>query len=377
MISENSNREKSVNSNVGFGEANDLDLAVDEEVQTEEEAFVIYDIASYPADYTLQVLDQMWRNDDIRVPVFQRKFVWTIRQSSLLIESLLMGLPVPQAFFFVEQDGRNLVIDGLQRIMSIVYFFYGFFGEETYQGKKMVFRLTGLSAKSPYANKTYKELSESDQRKLRGSVLRVINVKQLGPKDDDTSAYHIFERLNTGGTPLTSQEIRNCVYHGDLVDLLSSLNEDENWRKILGRNVLDKHQKDVELLLRVLAFSTRANAYEKPMKEFLNRTMSHFRNAQAPEIDAFKERFPAVCARIVESLGDKPFNPRGRLNASALDSVMGTLVSDFESFPADLPARYAALLADDRFTDTLSVSTSDAAVVKQRLQVVRQHMLRA
>lgn len=365
--------EKYVSSNTASTDADVLEL-VEEESQ-DDEAFVVYDIAVYPADYTLSVINELWNQKDIIVPKFQRKFVWTIKQSSLLIESLLMGLPVPQAFFFVEPDGRNLVIDGLQRIMSVVYFFSGYFGEETYQGKKTVFRLTGLSEKSPYADKLYAELLESDQRKLRGSILRVINVKQLGPKNDDTSAYHIFERLNTGGTPLTSQEIRNCVYHGPLVDILTQLNLDKNWRKIIGKNALDKHQKDIELLLRVLAFATRANNYEKPMKEFLNLTMSHYRMADKEEIQKFRERFPAVCGKIVSDLGGTPFHPKGRLNASALDSVMGTLVSNYDAFPADFAKRYSDLFADVAFTDTLSVSTSDTAIVKKRLQLVRQHLV--
>jgi len=348
-------------------------LVVEEAEQSDEAAFVTYEIASYPADYTLSVLEQMWNQGDIVVPAFQRKFVWTIEQSSLLIESLLMGLPVPQAFFFVEAEGRNLVIDGLQRIMSIVYFFSGYFGDENYQGKKTVFRLTGLSEKSPYAGKTFEELSEAQKRKLKNSVLRVINVRQLGPKDDDTSAYHIFERLNTGGTPLTAQEIRHCVFHGPLVDLLSDLNKDQNWRRILGKTTFDKHQKDTELLLRVLAFATRADRYEKPMKEFLNKTMSHYKDARSPAIKKFASLFPEICKIVVEKLGERPFHPKGRVNASALDSVMSVLIAR-EGVPADISERYQALFSDPNFVDTLSVSTSVSAVVKQRLAAVQRHI---
>lgn len=352
---------------------NNDQLQVDDTEKDDVAAFVTYEIAAYPADYTLSVLEKMWNDGDIVVPSFQRKFVWSIEQSSLLIESLLMGLPVPQAFFFVEADSKNLVIDGLQRIMSITYFFSGFFGEESYQGKKTVFRLTGLNEKSPYAGKTYESLSDGDKRKLRNSVLRVINVKQLGPKDDDTSAYHIFERLNTGGTPLTAQEIRHCVFHGPLVDLLSALNKDTNWRRILGKKNFDKHQKDTELLLRVLAFSTRASQYEKPMKEFLNKTASHYKQADAEEVRRFVDAFPKVCADLVQKIGDKPFNPKGRVNASALDSVMGALMRR-GSVPEDMPARYEALFKDPLFVDTLTVSTSDVAVVKQRLGAVERHI---
>jgi uncharacterized protein with ParB-like and HNH nuclease domain len=352
------------------------ELEVDDTESADEEAFVTYEIAAYPADYTLSVIDEMWKQGDIIVPPFQRKFVWTIRQSSMLIESLLMGLPVPQAFFYVDPNSRNLVIDGLQRIMSIVYFFKGLFGEESYQGKKTVFRLTGLSEKSPYANLTFEELSENDQRKLKGRVLRVINVKQIGPKDDDTSAYHIFERLNTGGTPLTAQEIRHCVFHGKLVEILTKLNADENWRKIAGKSAFDKHQKDIELVLRVLSIATRGDTYEKPMKEFLNVTMSHFQNAEADEVKAFIGSFPVVCKAVVEQLGAKPFNIKGgRINASALDAVLGTLCSIADRIPENLAERYEALKADQDFVETLSVSTSDTAVVRRRLVAVKRHFL--
>ncbi len=354
---------------------NKEEIEVEDTEGSDEEAFVTYDIASYPSDYTLSVLEEMWKNGDIIVPHFQRRFVWTIKQSSLLIESLLMGLPVPQAFFYVDPENRNLVIDGLQRIMSIVYFFDGYFGEEGVQGKKTVFRLTGLSDRSPYAGKTYEELSDADKRKLKGRPLRVINVKQLGPKDDNTSAYHIFERLNTGGTPLTAQEIRHCVFHGPIVEELSEANTHDSWRQIIGKTNFDKHQKDVELILRVLAIATRADEYEKPMKEFLNVTMEHNRRATSGESKTFFSTFPKVCDIILTSLGEKPFNIKGRINASALDSVMGTLMTIADKIPNDLSERYTALKADPDFIDTLSLSTSDVSVIKQRLDVVRRHIV--
>lgn len=353
------------------------DLEVETTEGNDDAAFVTYDIAAYPADYTLSVIDEMWRNGDIIIPPFQRNFVWTIRQSSLLIESLLMGLPVPQAFFFVDLDNRNLVIDGLQRIMSITYFFEGHFGEENY-GKRKVFRLTGLSNKSPYSGKTFDELDLPDQRKLKGRVLRVINIKQIGPKNDDTSAYHIFERLNTGGTPLTAQEIRHCVFNGPLVEELTNLNQGKFWRDILGNNVLDKRQKDIEMVLRVLSVATRISSYEKPMKEFLNKTMSHYQAADAAEVKNFIRDFPVVCESVVSQIGRTPFHLKGsRINVSALDGVLGTLCSAADRIPNNLAERYENLKRDADFTETLSVSTSDDAVVKRRIAAIRRHLLDA
>src|SRR5690606_359383 len=180
----------------------------------ESEVRVNYEIATYPSDFTLSGIAQMWNDGDIDIPDFQREFVWTIKQSSLLIDSFLSGLPVPPVFFYIDDDNKNLVIDGQQRILSVVFYFEGYFGKESTQGKRQVFRLTGLGENSRYHNKKFVDLSESDQRKLKQAVLRAVNIRQLSPSEESTSAFHIFERLNTGGTPLRPQEIRNVVFRG-------------------------------------------------------------------------------------------------------------------------------------------------------------------
>lgn len=271
--------------------ANEPDELEVDEVFEESEAYVTYDIASYPSDLTLSVLAEMWKNKDIVIPEFQRNFVWKIDQSSLLIESFLLGLPVPQVFFYVDENNKNLVIDGQQRLLSVVYFLEGYFGSESIHGKKQVFRLAGLDDRSPYAKKRFVDLDEASQRKLKNAVLRAINIRQLNPKEEHTSVYHIFERLNTGGTPLKPQEIRNCVFRGGFATQLRELNADSNWRKILGKETLDKHQKDVELILRVFALSQAWHKYEKPMKEFLNVAMDYNSSGTTQKVKWFAERF--------------------------------------------------------------------------------------
>ena len=349
------------------------ELEVDE-VLEETEAFVTYDIASYPSDLTLSVLAEMWKNGDILIPEFQRNFVWTIDQSSLLIESFLLGLPVPQVFFYVDQENKNLVIDGQQRILSVVFFLEGYFGSETLQGKRQVFRLTGLDDRSPFAKKRLADLDEPSQRKLRNAVLRAINIRQLDPKGEHTSVYHIFERLNTGGTPLKPQEIRNCVFRGDFAPLLKDLNKDKNWRLILGKKSLDKHQKDVELVLRLFALSRSWNQYEKPMKEFLNVAMQKNRQGTSPHVKWFSERFPKATAIVVEALGEKPFHIRGPLNSSVLDSVMCMIIENLERLPKDVGARYKRLVSDNEYLSGTFSGTSDVDVLKSRFQRAREFL---
>lgn len=166
------------------------EIQIEDEVE-EDEVPVEYDIATYPSDFTLSGIHKMWQDGDIEIPEFQREFVWTIKQSSLLIESFLLGLPVPPVFFYIDEENKNLVIDGQQHILSIVYYFNGYFGEETTRGKRQVFRLTGLDERSPYHGLRYEDLSQSDQRKFQNAVLRAINVRQLSPKENNTSIYHL------------------------------------------------------------------------------------------------------------------------------------------------------------------------------------------
>lgn len=350
---------------------NDAEIETDESAD-EDDAYVQYDIATYPSDLTILVLKSMWDGGQIVIPDFQRNYVWTIKQASLLIESFLLGLPVPQAFFYIDKENKNLVIDGQQRITTLALYLDGFFGSEDIQGKKQVFRLTGLSPKSPFQGKRFSDLDEKDQRKLTNSVLRVVNIRQMAPKDDDTASFHIFERLNTGGTPLKAQEIRNSVFHGPIVGDLAQLNKNKHWRKIVGRDVIDKHQRDVEIILRVFAIFERPQKYEKPMKEFLNVSMKDNRSAATSKFIQFKDRFPIACKKIVEAFGEKPFHVRGPMNLAAADCIMAECIRHHDKNFKIAQKNFEKLMKDSDFREEIFFNTSDSAVVKKRIDRVKR-----
>ena len=349
------------------------DVTNEEELQVEDndnddELHVEYDLAVYPSDLTLRGIADLWESSGIIVPPFQRRFVWTIRQSSRLIESFLLGLPVPQVFFYVDERKRNLVIDGQQRIMSIVFYLNGFFGEENGRGDRRVFRLQGLSEDSPFAHKTFSELGDVAQRHLAGSVLRAVNIRQLAPQQDRSSMYHIFERLNTGGTPLRPQEIRNCVYSGPLATELNRLNRMDSWRAILGRREPDKHQRDVEMLLRIFALWDRWENYSKPMKGFLNGQMEHHRMADTSQFDQFRQAFEQGIDLVADHLPSKPFHVRGPINLAAMDSTMAVALRRVNDIPSDFSKRMAELLRDDDYRESIFFNTSDVHAVQDRMQ---------
>ncbi len=352
------------------------DLSIEEE-QEDDAVAINYDIASYPSDFTLSGIAQMWKDGDILIPDYQREFVWTMRQSSLLIDSFLCGLPVPPVFFYIDEDNKNLVIDGQQRILSVVFFLEGYFGKESTQGKRQVFRLTGLPENSLHYNERFEDLDEGAQRKLKQAVLRAVNIRQLNPTGESTSAYHIFERLNTGGTPLKPQEIRNCVFRGVFNKLLKEVNKDVSWRKILGKSYLDKHQKDVELLLRVFSLVGASDEYEKPMKEFLNKAMKKHDSGTSKKVTNFVGVFSSITKLVVDSLGEKPFHLRGPLNVSALDSVMCVLIEHNKNIDIqNLSENYNKLKEDADFVEYTRINTTDTKTVRDRIQKVKDYLVR-
>lgn len=352
------------------------DLEVEADDTEEEEIAVRYDIATYPSDFTLKGIADMWENGDIVIPNFQREFVWSIKQSSLLIDSFLTGLPVPPVFFYIDEDSKNLVIDGQQRILSVVFFMEGYFGRESTQGRRQVFRLTGLHPKHPYLGARFEDLDEKDQRKLKQAVLRAVNIRQLNPAGQSTSAFHIFERLNTGGTPLKPQEIRNCVFRGEFNKLLKQANTNDHWRQIIGKSYIDKHQKDVELLLRVFSLVGAWHDYEKPMKEYLNVAMKENDSGETEKVNSFFSVFPKVTEHIVTELGARPFHLRGPLNVSALDSVMAVLITNHSKLSnINLKEKFESLLGDAEFDESTRINTTDTKTVRQRCTIVRNFMI--
>jgi len=338
-----------------------------------------YEIVSIPADYTIEGLATKWHKGQLKIPGFQRKFVWTQRQASRLIESFLLGLPVPALFLYADpQTGEQQVIDGQQRLMSVVQFFDGAF-KNAKMAKERVFRLVGLGEASPYTRCTAKDLEErfsSKFAKLNDAVMRAFVIKQLDP-DDATSIYHIFERLNTGGSQLIGQEIRNCVYHGRLNELLNSLNGDDNWRKIIGKSVSDARMRDTEMILRFVALYFFADKYKKPMKDFLSTAMKQKRNLSEADAELLGATFRETCARIVTSLGERPFHISRGMNPAVFDAVFTAIAKHPDPLPADLKERYGALVASQEFKSSASYRTTDADAVARRLELSRTSLFEA
>ena len=347
--------------------ADDLDSGnedVDEEFYPVE-----YRITSYGADYDVDGLVKRLKAGDIEVPNFQRSYVWRILEASRFIESLLLGLPVPAIFLARDENEKLLVIDGQQRLRTLQYFYNGIWAPT---GERFDLR----RVHSHYQGKTYATLDDRDRRKLDNSIMHAIIIRQDGPQEDaPSSVFHIFERLNTGGVRLKPQEIRSAVYHGELSSLLSRLNENANWRLLIGP--VSKDRRDQELILRFLALLNDGEHYKRPMKEFLNSFM--FQNRHLDQSlsedrlseDELSETFESTVEVIAEVIGDDAFKPRKGLNAALCDAVMVGVAKRLKrgeiKKPETLRTRFEGLLADEKFQAAIATYTTDEKNVETRL----------
>lgn len=352
--------------------SNDEGLALDDEVfdpSEQEDAElarpVSYIISSYGADYPVDGLVKRIERGDVYVPDFQRGFVWSHAQASRFIESLLLGLPVPGIFLFKEPEtGKLVVVDGQQRLRTLQAFYIGLI-----RGRE--FRLRGVSQN--FEERTYSTLEEQDRRRLDDSILHATIFQQESPQQDRSSVYLIFERLNTGGTPLSPQEIRSCVSRGEFNTLLQELANEPNWRNVYGP--ASPRAKDQELILRFFALYYKANEYERPMKSFLDKFMDQNR---APTVERVREMtalFQGATALAKDALGRRAFRPERSFNAAAAEALLIGLAHRLGRGPvtqySQLEAALAQLYENAEFTAAISSSTTNTDQVSRRLNAAR------
>ncbi|WP_237657005.1 DUF262 domain-containing protein [Agreia sp. COWG] len=268
-----------------------------------------FDIVSSPNDWNFTTIVNFIDSGAMKIPAFQRNYVWDRKRASKLIESLLIGLPVPQVFLY--EEGRNdfLVIDGQQRLMTLYFFAKGRFpkpktrgelrpslgsgqlSEDLLENNELFepFKLALPKKLNGEANKfhglTYKGLRD-DKISLDLRTIRNIVVKQTSPAGN-AAVFEIFSRLNTGGMNLSPQEIRGSLFHSKLFNQILELNLDPAWRRLVGQPSPDTRMRDTEFLFRGLALAHRLDEFRGSMASFVNtfcQSATKFSDAKAGEL---------------------------------------------------------------------------------------------
>ena len=320
----------------------------EEEPFLDEEYIMEYDITTSPRDLTPASIVDMIDSGIMEVPLFQRNYVWDIKKASKLVESLILGLPVPELFFYSEGDENTTykIIDGQQRLLSIYFFVKGRFPKNTDSRLKVrtglgdaidfdalmadnnlfqdfVLNLNEDDEKNPsrYHGKKFATLDKDTQIKFRlRRYLRTVVVRQNKPDNNSSSMFEIFNRLNTGGTPLNHQEIRASLYYCDFYEMLVQLNDEAKWRMMLGKSTQDLHCNDIELILRAIALLEDGKKYSPKMVSFLNGFSQKSKSFSKEHIEYLCNLFLSFVDSCSD-LGNKAFFRNNRFSKTLFESV--------------------------------------------------------
>ncbi|MDZ4260193.1 MAG: hypothetical protein U1A25_00875, partial [Candidatus Sungbacteria bacterium] len=223
-----------------------------------------------------------------------------------------------------------------------------------------------------FIDKTFDDLEEAAQKKLRNAVLKAVVL--VYPKDDPDIKFTAFQRINTGSVVLNQQEIRNCIYGGSLNDLLFQLNEkNKTWRKLLSGRP-DKRMKDVETILRFFAAYFNDDNYEKPITSFLNTFMEKNRNISPEKAKEWKELFDSVLDTAVKNIGSLfPRTTESKtFNRAIFESVL-TAVARLKvkrNFnPRGLKKKYEKLIQNPVYMEAVTSQTSDKKKYQSRIEL--------
>lgn len=323
----------------------------------------------------ISTLIENWKDKSLQIPEFQRGFVWELPMACRFIESLLLDLPIPSLFFYRDKQCVDFIVDGQQRLKKIFYF-VGAITENDVPKKEhkfINFRLSGLPVQSPWYNKSFKDFDDADKRRL---TKRSLDTTIIILNDDNglKGVYHIFERLNTGGSKLEAQEIRNCVFSGKFNNLLLSLNENKKWQELI---TLDKKQgrlKDVECILRFFALYDDLLSYKSPMKDFLSDYMRKKLTISDEELQFKRELFNTTIDAVYKYLGGHPFHIAGPINTSVCDSIMIGFAKNLNNIPNDVSKRYNKLKDNSTYRTYVGNSSNSNSNVYKRIQMVETRL---
>ncbi|MDO8186390.1 DUF262 domain-containing protein [Conexibacter sp. JD483] len=312
-------------------------------------------------------------------PVYQRKYVWDNRKASKLVESLLINVPIPVCYLADEADGSRSVIDGQQRMRSLVRFLDN------------QFALTGLEVLSDLNRKKFHRLTERQQRLIRNRTIRCIVITE---DSDPEIRFDVFERLNTGSVPLNAQELRNSVFRGSFNTMLRETAQSSEFRRCLA-NRDDSRMAFEELVLRFMALDERLGLYRPNLKRFLNSYMRDHHDLGEKALEEKQQRFLATAEKAFVVFGGECFRRaevdqetdewdwRPTVNSAMFDAVMLNFarvdapLADFRKARREIEQMTASLTFDnDDFEDAISRATGDRTRLFTRVSIYAKELRR-
>ena len=370
-----------------------------------ETIFTEYDISASPNDFNIKTLFDFINSGIVKIPGFQRNYVWDIKRASKLIESIIIGIPIPQIFLYEQAKNKFIVIDGQQRYMTIYYFMKKRFPkkEKRYELRKIFDDNKGFPENALNDNEYFTDFNlqlneqlPNRKNKLNGlnyftfdedirttfelKTIRNIIIKQNLPENDDSVIHEIFNRLNSGGVNLKPQEIRSSLYHSDFYEMLYRINVDERWRFFTPEKNPDLNMRDVEILLRGFAMLIDGDNYKPSMTKFLNQFSNKAKNYLQNNIDYLRELF-FTFLETCKSHGENLFISKvGRFNISVFESIFRATCSEaFDNKNLNIKSmdrqRIEKLKSDPQFYEATQSNTASTSNVALRLKRAKEILI--
>ena len=333
------------------------------------------DIVAYNELRSCADLFRMFREGILEVrPDFQRQIVWNTFAQTRFIDSLVKQLPIPSMCFSLDYRTQKWqVIDGLQRMWSIIRFLRGDDWrlarlediDQSLSGQHVPDFFQGKSNLSKYYTRI--ENLSIPITVIRCDYSKVNHMEYL---------FTIFHRLNSGGAKLNNQEIRNCIFYGTFNELLRELDQDERWLAINGRTLVKQDRyRGQEQILRFFAFNDKYDAYRGRLTSFLNRYMKENRKPRQEFLSNKRNIFRRTIDLVSDSIyGDEP---RDRRSISLLEATLvGVSLSlDYlESLSArQIRQMYDEMLVSEEFSDLrLSEGLSSTRRTLERMSAAKR-----
>jgi hypothetical protein len=321
------------------------------------------------------LMDRIKRKEIDLTPGFQRKSgIWSKKAKSQLIESLLIRIPLPAFYMDGSDESKWLVVDGLQRLSTLKSFMID---------KEL--QLTGLEFLDQCEGKKFDLLPRSLQRRILETQVTVFLIQENTPPE---VKFNIFKRINTGGLPLSSQEIRHALNQGKACILLQDLSECEEFRTATNEGIRDDRMGARECVLRLLAFmrTSYRDYKENSIETFLNKCMIELNQLPDGDLQSLAERFKRAMVDSYRIFGDRAFRKQMRANprrhpinralfevwSANIEALSSEEADRLQEKNADLRERFLTLLDDSGFAAAISYGTGDPQKVRLRFMKVNE-----
>lgn len=344
-------------------------------------------LSSDRMDISFGELINMYKSNELIIrPEYQRLFRWNLEQKTGLIESILLGIPIPPIFVAEDNDGVWELVDGLQRVSTII----SFFGELKDQNIISTSDAEGDDFEEDISNLNYwklgqgsliSELEDFDAQTIQKKYL--INIKRavcrveiLRGESNTAMKYELFKRLNSGGSKLTAQEIRNAVYRGinpKLNIMLEQLAGNESFKKLTSLSASKKKELyDQELVLRFIAFLDNPAKINLNTELYLDKFMEDTVNNSEFDYEFYREMF-CNTIDLLDSLNDDHVfrNERNAFVPAYYEGILIGVAKNYKKYEEDkdlLLKKIEELKIDMEFKRYAGSASNSKSRIKNRLK---------